>query len=152
MAIQATIKINNSLKGKIEQAEKLAEEAVKRKLEAIATDVVRFSPVDTGAYVTSHSFKSNTSSRGRGKTSDNKPRGQSGSAKRQEGLSNLLSDIEALDLEGMQKITLRNDSSHAQIVERGQANWTPRDSSVADFDPSAGGYFVYAKIRNIHGR
>jgi hypothetical protein len=60
-------------------------------------------------------------------------------AKRSEGLDNLVSDINNLNLGDKEKITLRNDSPHAQIVEEGGPNWTK---------PA---YKVYAQIRNIYG-
>lgn len=115
------------------------EDAVKDRLISMAQTAVSLSPVDTGAYVTSHSFKSNSSSRGRGKSSDSKPRGQNPQAKRQEGLDNLISDINSLDLSADKKFTLRNDSPHAAAVEHGE------------FWPRANGYFVYTQIRNIYG-
>jgi hypothetical protein len=149
MAIQATIKINPSLQKKLEGLEKIAEDGIKDKLESIAADVIKFSPVDTGTYVTSHSFKTNTSSRGRGRPSTGKPRGQNPSSMRQLGYSQLISDIENLKLEDLQKITLRNDSPHAQIVESG-IKGTLRDSSVEEFDPRQSGYFVYKKVRSIY--
>lgn len=139
MSQQATLKINNSFDRKLALLGQTAEDAARDKLISIAQTAVSLSPVDTGAYVTSHSFKTNTSSRGRGKSSDNKPRGQNPQAKRQEGFDNLMSDINALDLSSLTKITLRNDSPHAEAVEHGE------------FWPRANGYFVYTQIRNIYG-
>jgi hypothetical protein len=149
MGIQATIKVNQSLQGKLDKIEKIAEEAVKEKLQNIASDVVKFSPVDTGAYITSHSFKTNSSSGGRSRTSNNKPRGQNPSSFRQIAYAQLMADIAELDFKSLQKITLRNDSPHARIVE-GEIQGTMRDSSVFEFDPRETGYFVYKKIRSIH--
>jgi len=139
MSQQATLKISNSFDQKLSLLGQTAEDAVKDKLISIAQTAVSLSPVDTGAYVTSHSFKTNTSSRGRGKSSANKPRGQNPQAKQQEGLDNLIDDINTLDLSQTSKITLRNDSPHAEAVEHGE------------FWPRKGGYFVYTQIRNIYG-
>ena len=133
MSIQATLKVNTSLKKKLVLLEQTAEGTVRDKLIDIAQTAVSASPVDTGAYVTSHSFKTNTSSRGRGKRSTNKPRGQDPQAKRQEGLNNLIEDINQLDLSSMKRVTLRNDSPHAHAVEHKL------------------GYYVYAQVRNLHG-
>ncbi|NIR87757.1 hypothetical protein GWO13_09465 [Candidatus Bathyarchaeota archaeon] len=133
MSIQATVKINKSLDKKLALLQQSAEDIVRDKLVDIAQTAVTASPVDTGAYVTSHSFQTNTSSRGRGKSSANKPRGQDPQAMRQEGLNNLVQDINQLDLSNISKITLRNDSPHAQAVEHKH------------------GYYVYAQVRNIHG-
>ena len=139
MAIQATLKVNPSLKQKLALLEQTAEDKVRDVLVDIAQTAVRLSPVDTGAYVTSHSFKTNTSSRGRGKSSRNKPKKQNQQSMRQEGLDNLVQDINALDLSDTTKITLRNDSPHSQAVEYGGPNWKGQ------------GYYVYTQVRNIHG-
>lgn len=139
MAVQATLKVNPSLKQKMELIEQKAEDLVRNKLFDIAQTAVSLSPVDTGAYVTSHSFKTNTSSRGRGKSSRNKPKKQNQQSMRQEGLDNLVQDINALDLSDTPRITLRNDSPHSQAVEYGGPNWKRQ------------GYYVYTQVRNIHG-
>lgn len=133
MSTQATLKINPSLESKMLLLGQSAEDAAKDKLISIAQTAVTASPVDTGAYVTSHSFKTNTSSRGRGKSSANKPRGQNPETKRREGLDNLIYDINSLDLKTLKKVTLRNDSPHAQDVEYKH------------------GYAVYTIVRNVHG-
>jgi len=131
MSKQSTVKINPSFYTKIDQLEVEVEDAVGRKLMDIAETIINFSPVDTGAYVTSHSVKSNTSSRGRGKSSKGKPKADK-AAKKSEGLNNLMKDINALDLSFAQRFTFRNDSPHAQVVDRK--------------------YNIYgAIVRNIHG-
>lgn len=139
MSIQATIKINSSFNQKMDKLDETVEDAVYNKLFDIAQTTVDLSPVDTGAYVTSHSFQTNTSSRGRGKSSRNKPRKQNKQAMRQEGLNNLVQDINALDLSSTEKITLRNDSPHARVVEYGGPNWKIQP------------YGVYTQVRNIYG-
>lgn len=140
MSIQATLKVNKtSLDRKLLLLEQTVEDQIKDQLISIAQFIVRQSPVDTGAYVTSHSVKTNTSSRGRGKSSHNKPRNQPPEVKRQEGLENLLSDINRIDLMNTTSITFRNDSPHAQIVEHGGPNWTKP------------GYKVYTQVRNLYG-
>lgn len=110
-----------------------AEDAVRDKLIAIGQTAVTSSPVDTGAYVTSFSY-SVGAGRPRGKSSKGKPRGQNPQAMRQEGLSNLVSDINRIpNLLDSTSITLRNASPHATAVEYKH------------------GYAVFAKVRNIHG-
>jgi len=131
MSKQSTVKINPSFYKKMDELELQVEDAVGSKLMSIAETIVNFSPVDTGAYVTSHSVKSNTSSRGRGKSSKGKPKADK-AAKKSEGLNNLMEDINALDLSSTQRFTFRNDSPHAQAVDRR--------------------YNIYgAIVRNIHG-
>ena len=139
MAQQFTVKINKSYEEKLRLLEQTAESMVRDKLIDMAQDAVTLSPVDTGAYVTSFSYKINSSSRGRGKSSSGKPRGQNPQAKRQEGLDNLVSDLNAIDLSQSKSVTLRNDSPHAEAVEHGE------------YWPRTGGYFVFTQLRNRHG-
>lgn len=133
MSIQATLKVNPSLKQKMRLVEQQAEDLIRNKLRAIATTAVQYSPVDTGAYVTSHSLQAGSNIYGRGYSSSGKPRGQDERAMKAEAMENLMGDIAKLDLKDMTKVTLRNDSPHAQAVEYKH------------------GYAVYAKVRNIHG-
>lgn len=137
MSIQATFK---RLKGRIND---LAEEQIEDKLEDLADYAVRISPVDTGAYVNSFSIKRAGQGGGRSRTSDNKPRGQSPEAERQEAYNQLLSDIETLNIsdmleQGRVSFTLKNRSPHARDVEDG-SNW------------QSDGYHVFARIRRKFG-
>ena len=50
------VKVNASFYKKMEYLEDIVEDAVKEELISIAQSAVSFSPVDTGAYVTSFSF------------------------------------------------------------------------------------------------
>ncbi len=139
MSKQTTLKVRPSLKKKVGSIDENLEDLVYSKLTNIARTAVDLSPIDTGAYITSHSFQTNTSSRGRGKSSRNRPKRKNDPAMAEEGMNNLVEDINALDLTKVEKITLRNDSPHAQVVEIGGPNWTKA------------GYFVYDQVRNIHG-
>lgn len=139
MSQQYTVKINKSFDDKVGLIQQTAEDMVKDKLISMAQDAVTLSPVDTGAYVTSFSYKTNSSSRGRGKTSKGKPKGQNPQAKRQEGLDNLVTDLNTIDLSLTKSVTLRNDSPHAEAVEHGE------------YWPRTGGYFVFTQLRNRHG-
>ena len=137
MSTQSTLEINPSLKQKMRMVEDQVEDLVRKKLTAIAQTTIDLSPVDTGAYVTSHSFKTNTSSRGRGKSSSGKPSLRNNhsaqQAKKDEGFDNLMEDIAKLDLKDTKKVTIRNDSPHAQDVEYKH------------------GHAVYTIVRSIHG-
>lgn len=139
MAIQATIKFDrDALTKKMDRVKKIYHDKIKDQLQDMAEFIVARSPVDTGAYVTSHSLKTNRS-RGRSKTSRNKPKAPNPQAKREEGLQNLLEDINKVDLMNTTKIIFRNDSPHAQAVENGGPGWkTP-------------GYKVYSQLRNRYG-
>lgn len=131
--MKATLKVNSSLKAKMQRIEEMAEDAIRERLVDIAESAVNYSPVDTGAYVTSFSYAVGAG-RPRGKSSKNRPRGQNPEAMRQEGLSDLMSDISRIsDLKNTTRITLRNASPHAQAVE------------------TKHGYSVFAKLRNLYG-
>jgi len=115
--MKARVKFDaNGFSNKMKLLEQTAEERAKDKLVDIAQFATSRSPVDTGAYVTSFSMKHSYSS-GRSRTSNNKPRGQSPEAKRQEGLSQLLVDIETLRPLENDLIVLSNGSPHANEVE-----------------------------------
>ena len=132
------IKVNPSLFKRIDKLEEVVEEVLEAELISIANSAVAFSPVDTGAYVTSFSF-STGAGRPRGKSSNNRPKRQNPQAMKQEGLLNLVSDINKLDLLNTTSVTLRNGSPHAIDVEDG-THWK-----------RTAGYKVFAKIRNIYG-
>ena len=118
--------------------EDIVEDAVKEELVSIAQSAVSFSPVDTGAYVTSFSFTTGAG-RPRGKSSNNKPKKQNPQQKMQEGFQNLLTDINKLDLKNTTSVQLRNGSPHAYDVENRGPSWRRP------------GYKVFAKIRDIYG-
>lgn len=131
--MKATITGINAIdKAKLMLGQK-AEDAVRDKLISIGQTAVSISPVDTGAYVTSFSYNVGAG-RPRGKSSKNKPRGQNPQAMREEGLNNLIKDINRIpNLLDTTAITLRNASPHAAAVEYKH------------------GYAVFARVRNIHG-
>ena len=138
MSKQTTVKINKSFYDKIDLAGEIAEDFVKDRFISMAETAVQLSPVDTGAYVTSFSFKTNTSSRGRQKISKGKPKANV-EAKRREGFDNLVSDLNTIDFSTTKSVTLRNDSAYARVVETGEG-W-----------PKTGGYFVFTQLRNLYG-
>lgn len=115
--MKARVKFDKSgLDKKLMMLEQTAEERVKDRLIDIAQFATTRSPVDTGAYVTSWSMKHSYSS-GRSRTSNNKPRGQDPIAKRQEGLSQLVADIETLRPLDNDLVVISNGSPHATEVE-----------------------------------
>jgi len=137
--MKSTITVNASFYNKLKHLDALAVGGVKDRLEDIARTAVDYSPVETGAYVTSFSYTVG-SGRPRGKSSDNKPRGANLQGKRDEGYNNLLQDISRINsIEDLDNIQLRNGSPHAYDVEYGE-NWKRTE-----------GYFVFAKLENIYG-
>ena len=136
--MKMSLELIGNLDAEVLAAESNLEEQLEELLIDIATTTVNLSPVDTGAYVTSHSFTTGAG-RPRGKSSKNKPRFQNANAMRDTGLGNLISDIRRADLKNTTSITLRNNSPHASAVEDGGANWR------------RAGYKVFAQVRNIYG-
>ena len=136
--MKTELKVMPSLQRKIDGLKALAEQQVERKLVDMAQTAVDFSPVDTGAYVTSFSF-STGAGRPRGKSSKGKPKANAQAA-RSEGLSNLIKDLERVpSLLDTTSIVLRNNSPHAVAVEYGGRGWKTSP------------YFVFTKLRNIYG-
>lgn len=105
-----------SVSGKLEKLEKMAEEQVRGKLEQVAWAIVQGSPVDTGAYITSHAFAETGSSKRRSRSSANKPKQQDWAAKASEAMQQLRQDIAEADLTKGQGI-FRNAAPHAVDVE-----------------------------------
>ena len=86
------LKVSPALKAKLAEIDQMLEDAVERKMTDVARTVVLASPVDTGAFVNSWSFKDNLGG-GRSKSSDNKPRGRDKGAERGKALNSLVNDI-----------------------------------------------------------
>lgn len=121
-----------------EQSEKVKKEVLTKLLTRAAEYAASVSPIDTGAYITSHQITSGGAGRPRGKSSKNKRRTKS-EAFRGDALSQLESDISSLDF-SRDTFTMRNGSPHAYYVENGGPKW------------KRPGYKVYAGIRDILGR
>lgn len=86
-------------------------------LQKVAQTLVDLSPVDTGAYITSHTI-TGSSGNGRARTSRGKPRGQDHGAKVGEALGQLMGDIAGLPKKDS-KTYIANRSPHARYVETG---------------------------------
>ena len=137
--MKTTLTVGSSFENKLKQLDALAVGGVKDRLEDIARTAVDYSPVETGAYVTSFSYTIGAG-RPRGKSSTNLPKGASLENERETGYANLVKDISRIkDIEDLDNIQLRNGSPHAYDVEYGE-NWSKTD-----------GYFVFTKLENIYG-
>jgi hypothetical protein len=136
--VQATIKINPSLGAKLKAMQTELDVSVKSVLKGMANDLVAWSPVDTGAYVNSHSIRSGGTGGGRMKSSENKPRGQDEESQKAMAREELFTDINSLKIEEVKSITIRNRSKHASDVENG---WV-LGGRVLD------GYHVYAMLKD----
>ena len=134
----STFAVNKSFYDKLDHLNDIAIGSVKERLEHIARTAVDYSPVETGAYVTSFSYTVGAG-RPRGKDSKNLLKGQSLEGKRDEGYNNLLEDISRIkNLEDLDNIQLRNGSPHWYDVEFGE-------------DWYGTGYFVFTKLESRFG-
>lgn len=116
--MQWKVSVNQkSVSGKLKKIEQLAEEYVKAELRKVADSLVDVSPVDTGAYVTSHSFQPTGGRGGRSRSSANKPRQQDPTVKKEEARAQLYSDIEGAEVSSSRAGIFRNRSPHATKVE-----------------------------------
>lgn len=115
-----------SVSGKLKLLEELAQERIKDELKKVADALIGDdpkgqsgvgSPVDTGAYITSHSFQPTGGRGGRMRTSAGKPKNQSWSEKAAEARANLYSDIDQADVTQEKAGIFRNRSPHAAKVE-----------------------------------
>lgn len=116
-----------SVSGKLDAAASKVEGEVKDYLKRVADSLIgddpkrggvgSGSPVDTGAYITSHSFQPTGGRGGRSRSSKNKPKNQSWSEKAEEARSTLYADIDAADVTKEKVGIFRNHSPHAAAVE-----------------------------------
>jgi len=106
-----TIRVNPSLDKKMQTLRDSVFGSVHEIFQGIAADAVRMTPVDTGAAVTSFSFKANRSS-GRSRTSRGKPRRQNVTAMKKIGYDQLMADLAAIDFRSVKSVTLSNGAPH----------------------------------------
>ncbi len=147
---QVTVK-GLSISDKIKnRSTKIVNAELKEHFTGMANFAIRESPVWSGAYVKSFSFKAgNFSSRGRRVDGANWrfPKKTGSEADRAEGHALLMSDINAVfannDPLSVKFYTLRNDSNHARFVEDGidgptgpKGNHTPKN-----------GYRIFGRLK-----
>ena len=131
--LSASIKMTDLFKGKNSKIRQRSENAIRTELYNVARTATSISPVDTGAYVTSFSFSGGVG-RPRGKSSRNKAPVPDKQSARDQGLDNLIQDINRIpNLIDGPTVVLRNGSPHAVAVEYKH------------------GYAVFARVRNIYG-
>ncbi len=123
---QVTVKGLSVIKDIQDQVKEVVNEELKEHFTGMANFAIRESPVWSGAYVKSFSFKAgNSSSRGRRVDGAHWrfPEKTGSEADRAEGHALLMGDINAAftnnDPLAVKSYTLRNDSNHARFVEYG---------------------------------
>jgi len=132
-----------------QQAEALGKKELEDYFTLIADDAVDMSPIWSGAYVKSFSFRANnTTSRGRGIDGRNWkfPKKTGTAADRETGRSQLMGDIKQVmkttDPFTTKSYTLRNDAGHAGFVENGGNERGPKPRN---------GYKIFARLRSKYG-
>lgn len=108
-------------------------------LNKVADYLVKASPVDTGAYIESHTITTGRTS-GRMRRSDVRETSSNPQANRDTARTLLSSDIQSLP-KGVTKVYVNNRSPHAKYVENGSPMWK-----------NTGPYKVYANLRLNVGR
>ena len=123
---QFTPKVDSVIRNIQEQTKDIMNEELKSRFKTMANDAIDMSPVWSGAYVKSFSFKSdNTRSRGRRIDGANWrfPVQTGSSVDKEEGRALLLGDIDKVFADNdplkTKTYTIRNDANHARFVEHG---------------------------------
>ena len=147
---QVTVKGLSVIKNIQDQATDIVNRELKEHFTGMANFAIRESPIWSGSYVKSFSFKAgNSSSRGRRIDGANWrfPEKTGSEADRAEGHLSLMGDINAVfannDPIAVKSYTLRNDSNHAVYVEDGikgpkgpKGNHTPNN-----------GYRIFGRLK-----
>jgi len=133
MSIQITI--GPSLFKKLERVIEITDEKVIGIGKDVVNAAVDLSPVDTGAYIESHSVVPRGSGGGRSRSSRNRPRGRSWAEFQGPVRSDLLSSVAAIKPSETGGFTLVNRSPHARYVEYGNQHYA--------------GYRVYEQLRGM---
>ena len=110
-----SVKLTGSIEEVIQKIEASADEAVRALLSEAVDYLIINSPLDTGAYLESHTI-SNTAGRPRSQRSSKRKRGSGGSANMDKARAQLEGDVLKLNVGG-EVFNIRNNSPHANIVE-----------------------------------
>ena len=124
---QVTVKGLQAIQNMQDQAKEIVSNELEDYFVEMSNDAINMSPVWSGAYVKSFSFKAdNTSSRGRRVDGANWrfPKKTGSEADREQGRDLLLGDVKAVFADSDKVLedrpyTLRNDANHAYFVEYG---------------------------------
>lgn len=95
------------------------QELKKETMQGMAVEIAVNSPVDSGYYVRNHEVRLRSGSFQANKTKPaNAPKSSNPNAARQDGVSNMFADIEALDL-SKDTFVFRNAMAYAAMIEAG---------------------------------
>jgi len=137
------VRINQSFYQKIDAVSEKVESELGKRLFAVARTAVLASPVDTGAFVNSWSFKDNLGG-GRSKSSRNKPKGVLDQPQKLTSLRNLARDINAA-LEGQSTKGYRKTGIEIPAGDYYLMNRAPHAESVERK------YKIKSRVRRQHG-
>lgn len=152
---QVTIKGLQAIQNMQDQAKEIVSNELEDYFVEMSNDAINMSPVWSGAYVKSFSFKAdNTRSRGRRVDGANWrfPKKTGSEADREQGRDLLLGDVKAVFSDSDKvledrKYTLRNDSNHARFVEDGiEGPAGPKGSETP-----LNGYRIFGRLRSKYG-
>ena len=125
------IQVNRGLDGKFRKPEQLLEGFLELYLNEMAAQLVLYSPVDTGTYITGHHV--GTTAVGTSRSSEGKERNQEHSMFAQDAMNSLSAEIKQIP-EGALRVVFSNDAYHWSDVEYEH------------------GYAPYRKTANEHSR
>ena len=148
---QITIKGLNVIKDIENQAKDIVNEELEDHFTQMGNFAINQSPIWSGAYVKSFSFKAgNSSSRGRRIDGANWkfPQKTGSEADREIGRSLLMGDIQAAFVDNdpleTKSYTLRNDSNHARFVEHGTVGKGGPNGPYAN-----GGHKIFGRLKEF---
>ena len=152
---QVTVKGLKALENMQDQAKDIVSNELEDYFVEMANDAINMSPVWSGAYVKSFSFKANNSS-SRGRRIDGAhwrfPKKTGSQADKAEGRELLLGDVRAAfaDKDGVlenSSYTLRNDANHARFVENGIEGPTGPKGTETPLN----GHRIFGRLKSRYG-
>jgi hypothetical protein len=138
------VQVNRGLDGKFQKLENMLEEYRDLYLHEMASQLVLYSPVDTGTYITGHHIK--TTAVGASRSSEGKQRQRDYEEFAQIALNDLSSEIEQLP-ENANSVVFSNDSFHSDDVEY-EHGYAPYRKTAREHSRAAAKAAAEAKARN----
>ena len=138
------VQVNRGLDGKFRKLEQVLDGYRDLYLHEMASQLVLYSPVDTGTYITGHHIK--TTAVGASRSSEGKQRQRDYEEFAQIALNDLSSEIEQLP-ENANSVVFSNDSFHSDDVEY-EHGYAPYRKTAREHSRAAAKAAAEAKARN----
>ena len=138
------VQVNRGLDGKFQKLEQMIEGYRDLYLQGMSEQLVLYSPVDTGTYITGHHV--GPTEVGASRSSQGKPRQQAYEPYAQEGLNQLFADIQALP-DSANRVVFSNDAFHSDEVEY-EHGYAPYRKTAREHSRVAAQAATEAKARN----